>query len=272
MSRSSVLTIISVVSLGILTYAGFAGLWRKVISPRGEVSWLWFLILYLLFGVCAVFVVPTIAAQLSSSSENAPATTPSFRASLDVVLNLRYPGVLFYVYDSSQGALIAPVGIAAMITVVNMRSSLAEITDYALDAQVGGEWVHLPTLPALNPDNFFWAMNGDLRQSRRLDFRAMSFDAQAHDRNLASGESLRGWTFFEWPPALRQSSNLPTSFRLALRTSDGERQSIPLSPPSPGTHDTSSLGGGYFSVLPGPATDLSGHRIVPYTDLIQNRH
>jgi len=180
-----------------------------------------------------------------------------------------YPGWLVYRYTSKLGELLAPVGIAIVIEVTNKRSTAVRVVDYFLDVDVNTRWIRLPNLQALNGTDFFWANNGNLKNSTRLDFSENGFDAQARRITLQPGESVKGWTFFEWPQELREKTPRTGRFRITLEDSHGQRQTSILSEPKPGETGGSALVGGEWRVMPKEyAADLSALRILSRKDLL----
>lgn len=191
-----------------------------------------------------------------------------FHARLHTVITFKYPGVLLYVYNSKFGTLLAPVGYAAVMQVTNTGPSLTKIQSYTLDIEVGGEWIRLPNLQPINLEAFYFAGNGDLTKARQIDFRTNSFDVQARDKHLNTGESIKGWMFFEWPPELREAVPKINKTRLELENSVGDRMST-LVDTQPASSGDSILGGGEWIVGPKVDVDLSAYQIMPHSDLLK---
>ena len=193
-----------------------------------------------------------------------------FHVRYHTALVANYPGPLVYLYDSKLGKRLAPVGYAVVLEVLNNRATATKIHGYVVDIAVGNEWVRLPNLQALNPNEFFWIDNGNLKTCTRLDFTQTSFDMQARDRTLQPGESVRGWMFFEWPPELR-SSEAPRfrQLRIQLENAQGERQATVVNTDQPQESGTSLLGGGAVYMPPQQKTDLSNVPILPHVDLLR---
>ncbi|MBA4311636.1 MAG: hypothetical protein C0417_03295 [Chlorobiaceae bacterium] len=181
-------------------------------------------------------------------------------------LVLEYPGPLLYVYDSEFGKLIAPVGYAVVIEVVNNRPTPTKIASYYIDVGVGGQWIRLLNLSTLISIDLFWAMDS-LKACRRLDFRTNSFDLQARDKNIAPGESIKGWMFFEWPIELR--GNIPSfsNIRVFIENIHGEKENVVLDVINIQEAGISMLQGSELIVYSRVENaDLSGLEVIPFVD------
>lgn len=194
-----------------------------------------------------------------------------FRVRFHTALRFGYPGPLIYVYDSKFGKRIAPVGYAVVLEIINNRPTIAKVHDYLLDIDVNNDWRPLPNLQALNPRDFYWVVNSDLRSCGRLDFTETGFDFQARRTNLQPGESIKGWMFFEWPPELRGTDPTPIrNFRIRIENAHGELQTETINTDRPQDPGSSALGGGSWRVLPREQNaDLSGVPILPFVDLLR---
>ena len=173
-----------------------------------------------------------------------------------------------YRYSAGPGERLAPIGIALVIEATNERTNAAKVIDHAIEIDIGYGWIRVPNLRAVNPTEFFMVNNCNFKEARRLDFTANIFDLQARDRTLASGESITGWVFLEWPPELRQQLPTIRQFRVMIENSHGEKQTYVLQPPRPEDYGDSSIAGGQFIMLPQPI-DLSQVPILPLMDLSQ---
>jgi hypothetical protein len=181
-----------------------------------------------------------------------------------------FPGQLVYVYDSKIGKLIAPIGVAMVVEVINNRSSLTKIHSYTVDLEIHDEWTRIYNLSILNPMEIYWVNNGNFKTCTRLDFRSNSFDVVAREQSLKPGESLKGWMFFEWPIELRK--NIPNfkKVRIQIENSQGEKETFILDSVSPQETGQSMLTGGELIVPPqSEKIDLSNFRLMPEMDLLK---
>lgn len=191
-----------------------------------------------------------------------------FRARLVTVLHFGFPSVLAYRYASALGPRLAPVGLAAVINVENAGGVVTRVTSYALDVRVDGTWVRLHALEALNPTDFFWIKDGNLKTCLRLDFSESAFDPRFRDRDFGPEQIAGGWMFFEWPPELRPKAASVTlnEMRLQLESFRGEKQAVILKGGDGATDGRGGLEGGTFRPIPG-VLDLSGIAVLPLMDL-----
>lgn len=183
-------------------------------------------------------------------------------------VRFKYPGALMYLYDSSLGKRLAPVGYAMVMEVTNISQTIARVQAYTVDIPVNGEWIRLPNLRAVDPTAFFWAKNGDLRNVRRIDFQANGFDPQARNKSLQPGEGIKGWVFLEWPPELRDTSPKFDRIRLQIDDAIGRRTVATLDTEIAEEPGESLLGGGELIVGPQESLDLSKTPILPHMDLL----
>jgi len=191
------------------------------------------------------------------------------QARYNTSLILKYPGPIIYVYNSKLGDLIAPIGYALNVEVINNRPSSTKISSYFLDIGVGGQWVRLPNLSILNPMDVFWVNNSDLRNCTRLDFRANGFDQLARYKSISTGESIKGWMFFEWPAELRGHIPVFNKIRLYIENIQGDKEYFVLDTSNIQDAGISSLGGGEIVVRPkSENVDMSGLKIMPHIDLL----
>jgi hypothetical protein len=213
-------------------------------------------------------IIRSEIAEGAAKTPSTPPTTEPFRARLVTVMSFAYPSLLVYLYDSALGKRLAPVGLAVVINVENARSSATRIISYALDVNVDGSWVRLHALDTLNPSNFFWVKDGNLKTCVRFDFSEDAFSPRFRDRNFGPGEIAGGWMFFEWPPELRMRAATPImkNVRLQLASFTGERQTIVLENAAPSELGAGGLEGGKMRTLPG-ISDLSGTEVLPFMDL-----
>lgn len=223
--------------------------------------------------LCVVLLVRNDIIRRENTRETRvakPTKVDPFTARFHTAMLFAYPGSLVYLYASKHGQLVAPIGYALVIEIVNNRSTAAKISEYHLDAGISGHWIRLHNISLLNPLDVFWVNNSNLKTSTRLDFRENGFDPQARSKNLSPGESLKGWMFFEWPPELRDKVPQFNKIRLQVENVQGDQQSFILDTIVPQEIGTSSLGGGEWKVLPkSEQADLSGLRIMPFMDLLK---
>lgn len=185
-------------------------------------------------------------------------------------LLLKYPGPLVYVYKSGLGELIAPIGYAVNVEVINNKPIPTKISSYFLDAGIGSEWVRLSNLNIMNPFDVFWVNHSDIRNCSRLDFRQNGFDIKARDNSIPAGGSIKGWMFFEWPPELRTDIPKINKIRINIENIQGEKVSSVLETSNIQDPGVSSLGGGELVVLPkSENADLSRLKIMPFIDLLR---
>lgn len=182
-----------------------------------------------------------------------------------------YPGLLVYRYTGKPGQLLAPVGLAVVIEATNKQATAAKVFSYFLDAAIYGEWTRLHNLQALNPRDFFWIGNNNLKAATRIDFGENSFDIKAREHALSPGESIKGWVFLEWPPGLRKKVPEVKQLRIAIENSHGEKQTSVLTLPTTQEAGESILAGGEWHVMPkSDVADLSSVPIMPHMDLLSS--
>lgn len=185
-------------------------------------------------------------------------------------LLLKFPGPLVFVYKSGFGDLIAPIGYAVNIEVINNKNIATKIYSYYLDAGIGSEWVRLPNLNLMNPLDVFWVNHSDLRNCSRLDFRQNGFDIRARNNSISPGESIKGWMFFEWPLELRNDTPNINKIRITIENIQGEKVTTILETSNIQDPGISSLSGGELVVLPkSENADLSRLKILPFIDLLK---
>ena len=140
-----------------------------------------------------------------------------------------YPQPLIYVYSyseditgTSSDRVIAPIGLAINIEVVNNRSVSTKVRRYADDLETGADtWTRIVTLPTTEPHDIYWVTGPNHKSCVKFDFKPNLFDVAALQRTLSPGESLDGWMFFEWPPEFRNNNRL-RNVRIRLENSKGE--------------------------------------------------
>ncbi|HTF32198.1 MAG TPA: hypothetical protein VK714_00690 [Myxococcota bacterium] len=185
-----------------------------------------------------------------------------------------YPGKLVYTYNSLLGRTLAPVGVALDVDVRNLLDKPTKIFHYAVDADIDGKWRRLSVLPALGPRSVYWVLSDDLSNCVNLDFTTNSFDILIHDKSVASGESVRGWIFLEWPPDLRRSDKPPTIGKIRIELGDAwglkQRTELPMIDWRNALQEEGEVGG-EFHIPPGaPREDLRGLAVMPRIDLLHS--
>jgi hypothetical protein len=126
------------------------------------------------------------------------------------------------VYDSKFEKLIAPIGLAIFLDIINNMATSTKLTSYTVDLDIKGEWTRIYSLPILNPLDIFWA-NPDRKNCVRFDFRHNAFDVLAQEKTLQPGEALEGWMFFEWPTELRGALPSYSRIRLQIEGAQGRK-------------------------------------------------
>ena len=227
-------------------------------------------------GYCffAAIIIAIINVVFMVRNDSIRSTSQGYSSSLSIryhtSLLLKYPGPLVYVYKSGLGELIAPIGYAVNVEVINNRPTPTKISSYLLDAGIGSEWVRLPNLNVMNPFDVFWVNHSDLRNCSRLDFRQNGFDIKARGNSIASGESIKGWMFFEWPLELRTDLPRINKIRINIENIQGEKVSSILETSNIQDSGVSSLGGAELVVMPKSENeDLSRLKIVPFIGLLR---
>jgi hypothetical protein len=112
-------------------------------------------------------------------------------------------GVLYY----------APVSLFLRVT--NKQSSASLISNYSVEVQLDNEWKSLTVMPT---DNTALVMG---RQDiRKFNFvKGLLLDKALDNRNLAPGESVRGWALFGClPHGIKYS---PRKFRISIKDTGG---------------------------------------------------
>lgn len=223
--------------------------------------------------LCVALLIRNDLIRREISRETGVATLTKgdpFKARFHTAMVFAYPGPLVYVYASKFGQLVAPIGYAVVIEIVNNRSNAAKVSEFHLDAAISGQWIRLHNLSLLNPFDIYWVNNSNLKTCSRIDFRENGFDPQARSRSISPGESIKGWMFFEWPLEYRGKVPQFNKIRLQVENVQSEQQTFILDTIVPQEIGTSSLVGGEWKILPkSEQADLSGLKIMPHMDLLK---
>ncbi len=210
-------------------------------------------------------------------SAKLPPGNDFFRATFHVLVNIKFPGPLLFLYDSKFGKTISPISVALFVEVTNSKDKIARIQDYKIRARTeydeGGQtivskapsggtnfsyqpsgkvvekWRNLYSVGFLH--NQVYYMTNNLSKCRRMDFSMNGFDRIARQKQLLPGESIMGWIFTEVDPDLRGQVAKIIELEIALTNSFGEKQTI-RAPASAEANDISSMiSAGTWIVLPG---------------------
>lgn len=165
-----------------------------------------------------------------ASSPPAPSEVFTIRK-LNFIMLPTYPQPLLYAYsrasfisDAPAERYVAPVGLALNVEVVNDRATATKVQSYSVELEDdAGGWTRINRLPMTEPRNVYFAEGDGLKECFKFDFKSNIFDVVARQKNLAPGESIDGWMFFEWPPELRENSRL-RNIRVRMENSQGETE------------------------------------------------
>lgn len=207
-------------------------------------------------------VVPDLYKHISGSTDDGPEPT----VVVHTKVYLEYPGPLVYVYNSSEGRLIAPIGIAVHLGISNRGSQPYFVNSYALDLHIDGEWERVSHLPVIAPREIYWINNSMLADCTRVDFSHDAFDTKARDSGVLPGYVLDGWVFFEWPKHLRAKLVTPDRLRITLTDDTAVSYCFEYDAVTDIDDGEALFHGGGWSIEP-ESVDLEGLQIKAWMDI-----
>ena len=181
-----------------------------------------------------------------------PKQNSLFKCNVLVAMKFSYPGPVFIVYPSGLGNTMSFPNMALYVEVVNNKPTATRISDYecrmllsydeggiteAIKTSTGGlKYKYKPTGKAIEKwqilrsmgflgNNVYYVINDNLKKSRRLNFTENSFDRLASNTQLISGQSIKGWIFFEFESS-ELTFQLPKikEIELTIHNSAGESE------------------------------------------------
>lgn len=150
---------------------------------------------------------------------------------LNLIMFPVYPQPLLYVYTYSpyvtglpSERVIAPIGLAINLEVVNDGPTATKIESYAAELDTEpNEWTRINRLPMTKPHDIYFADGNSLKSCVKFEFKPNIFDVVALQKTLLPGDSLDGWIFFEWPIELHANKKLH-NIRIRVQNSQGESE------------------------------------------------
>jgi len=179
-----------------------------------------------------------------------------------------FPQPLMYEYGDN---ILAPIGLALNIEVVNNKPGKTKIIQYVADIQTpDGHWHRALSLPMSPLHTIYFLNQRRIDLGMKCEFEPAIFDVIADNKILEFGEPLEGWMFFEWPAELRNVTATVQKLRLTVKNAQNQStestfDSDALSPPEQGASLINS-GGVFCSGVPRQRIDLSSRTIKPYRD------
>ena len=168
-------------------------------------------------------------------------------------MNIKWPGPLLFMYDSSLGKTISPVSIALYIEVINKKPIISRVSGYKcralLEYDEGSyqniiqdknsslkfeykttgkaveKWRTLHSIGFIG-DQVYYVINDDWSKAKRIDFTQNGFDTIGPNKQLQPGESVMGWMFFELEQDLRGQLLKIKEIEFILTNSVGESQTF----------------------------------------------
>jgi hypothetical protein len=217
-----------------------------------------------------------------------------YKVNFLATLFFKWPGQLFYVFNSPHGKTISPISMAIYIEVHNNKPIISRITGYNCRAlfkyDKGGtfnvietknkshkfkynpsgiivkKWRKLINMGFLG-DQLYLLINNNWEKCRRIDCTHNSFDMQARNVQMKPGESIMGWIFLDIENDLRGQTPEIKEFELTLTNSHGDSQKfINKQKPSKGIRNF--ISSGMFHVTEG-FYDFTKEKynMIPFADL-----
>jgi hypothetical protein len=245
---------------------------------------------FIIFGIIGPLWVESLRWVHSRENSTLTSEQPAaiFAVNFITTMNIKWPGPLVYIHTTSIGKTISSVSIALYIEVVNRKPTISRIYGYRaralLEYDEGGHQsvnvlpdkrTQLVSQPIGNTvekyrtlhsmgfinDQVYYIIDNNWTRTKHIDFTNDSFDIPAHDVQLQSGESLRGWIFFELEQDLRYPLPTIKHIELTLRNSAGETQDFKSNDEIRGeTQAWGIISSGHWKILEG------------YYDLPQERY
>jgi hypothetical protein len=133
-----------------------------------------------------------------------------------------YPQPFLYEYGVPT-ALLAPIGLAVNVEIINNRPTKTKVKSYVADIQTpDGKWHRILSLPMSPPRTIYYLNRRDITRGMKCEFDPANFDAIAVSTTLDLGQPLEGWMFFEYPAELRRSTVFVKTLKLSITNIQNE--------------------------------------------------
>lgn len=170
-------------------------------------------------GVGVWFLVPKEAVQGEKTEQNSSEpfyvrVGPTMH-SLDRATLGQFSGV----FEKDGQYTIVPLNVAVYVTLTNLQAMQSMVEKYGVEIKTkNGGWVRLIRVDCRNLE--FYSMAGTKEVEEASQVGLILLDNQLSFRWLQSRETVKGWTFFQYPQGLRQESFLPI-YRIHVVDSTG---------------------------------------------------
>jgi hypothetical protein len=145
---------------------------------------------------------------------------------------------------SSSGKWLSPVSLLCYFRFTNLQPVPMMIESYWVEIMVANKWQRLVNMRTIDGE-LFNVQNGDFAHAILLDAKSNGFDVIASHRNIAPGETIHGWVFFE----IDETFPNQTDARFRMKGVDGVESICRLDFQPVG--EQRSLSGGGLIVPPG---------------------
>jgi hypothetical protein len=155
---------------------------------------------------------------------------------------------------------LCPVAVLMHIRLTNHLPTPLLIESFVVEGHKGTRWKKLLRIDTIS-GSLFSVADGDFVHSTPFNLNPNALDRNVKDKNIPSGETVNGWSFFE----LKEPLHSFTEFRFRARSLDNSEYTAPMpidSTPNP----DSLLGAGLEIDGGGVKVDLSNRRKMFFSE------
>lgn len=137
---------------------------------------------------------------------------------------------IFMAYPGLHGETLSLVNAALFLTIVNQQSIPVMLSEYSIEMRTAeGSWAALIRLSAIGKTVY---TGSDTRSLARISDNSAFLDIIVVGRTLQPHETIRGWSFFEYPKGY--GPTFVPEFKLTLKDYGGTEYISPVLSSTPG--------------------------------------